>query len=457
MAKINDNSDMKLDADTIALIEVAKKKMGDKQYNTARRILTSLIPNQDLSQCHPRILKGLGYVSEKLEDYDDVLLYFKFYIEKQPKDIKILDKIAQILFDHNQMEEAEYYYNKILSIKPNDSKFIYQIGKIKEQNGDIHGANDLYKKAIDVDQDGGKPCIFHKWGCLLWDKMGDINKAKYCLEQAVIKSNSNNVNKKKYEEALKAILMEIDEKDMMEMNECILDQNDIYKIKLIIWNFDLLILWTKFNIAMMNIEDIEHMKERDIINIFGGNSRIDRHRDHFDKLKAKNIKLIFYSFYGSEIVWALLNRIGLSSFFDKDDIITYKQGIKSIVCLGEFKTGNILYIDTDKKNKSEACRYCKIINLNCSECNINNQCNQNDFMSNDYILPGTRLIDLQLIERIFNAYDGTTAVYNDDFPYSVPDDMMEDKEQKLTVYNNIKTEIDNLRGSCPPPLQVSYS
>ena len=107
-------------------IQRAKQCSKSGQYGMAKEILLNLYESHP-TNCH--VLKGLGRISEKMEQYDDAKLYYEILLMvNNTFDIKIYHYIAQILI-HQQSDykQAEQLYLKSRSIDPYNSQTLFEL------------------------------------------------------------------------------------------------------------------------------------------------------------------------------------------------------------------------------------------------------------------------------------------------------------------------------------------
>ena len=395
-------------------IAIAQKLSKQGKLETAKQMLLNIF-NNNSNNCNPKVLIGLGRVSEKLQNLDDALIYYHLYHSINDKDNNINHRMATIYFQSNQLTQAENMYQHIITINEFDTWSIYNLGKIKEKCNDYDKAREFYEKAIKVgDKNREKPhkmaMIYHRLG-LLMIKYDEIGDALYALNEARIK-NPENIQ---YQNDYEICLEKMDKKKMDDLGMHILDDNDYKSIKRVVFHFESTLLFISDLIPNM-----DEMKDREIITRFGGNDRINRLFMLLNKLTDYQIKLTLFHHNHEQVVMKLLSAVNLNKFFDSNAFIN--GHLEQIKKYADIKKEEILYIDKDENRTQNACMYCKIIMLN-----------------SDNILPGLTLVDIEHIECRFHMFNSASSIYDTyNFPYSRPESMIKEEQH---LYNCIKTEI----------------
>ncbi len=110
--------------ETLGIKNEEIEKVGDKAYlefdfETARSCYGKLIEVSPTNHC---ILKKLGLVNVKFQDYDEGLDFLKKSLQYNPKDTDCLTRIGQVFGIQNRVSEAIDYFDKALSIDENNSE-----------------------------------------------------------------------------------------------------------------------------------------------------------------------------------------------------------------------------------------------------------------------------------------------------------------------------------------------
>jgi len=123
----------------------------EKKLNEAvERLQNELIKHPN----HSHILAQLGHAYYLLEDYDNAIKYYKLTIEKDPKWVYGINKLA-FIYSHvkDENEIALGYIEKVLSIEPNDNEYYFLYGWILSALKRYDDAIKAYNKYLEKNPD----------------------------------------------------------------------------------------------------------------------------------------------------------------------------------------------------------------------------------------------------------------------------------------------------------------
>lgn len=200
-------------------------------------------------------------------------------------------------------------------------------------------------------------------------------------------------DKNDYKEALVSDSEEFDQKiqalpnqnvakEEININEEI-DIND-NKIKYIFYDFDqtVTVIHLYHLLHGGRLNELEKISDQRLIDIFGGNERIQRLDKHFNILKSNNIKCCILSFGFESVIKKALQRVNLLQHFfliiGRDSNSLKQAGGNKAICIEQFiikencKKTQILFVDDDQLNVAAA------MNKNIKSMVINPRKGMND-------------------------------------------------------------------------------
>eukprot|EP01084_Bolivina_argentea_P109978 196452_1 len=342
------------------------------------------------------IIRGIGVISYKLQQYNNALHYFQTYIQINGSNYDICRRIADTYRELNQLDQAEKYYNEALNIEPYDRLSMCGLAKLMEKFQNYNQAQKIYQNVIT--QYPLRPDLYYSYGILLKDTFHNIKGAIPIFKKAMQLATDQKLNINKYKNVY-------DECIQLQLSKHQFNINTYKIIKVIVYNFDELILFLSPN-----------MHYKNIYQIFGGNDRINRLKQHFLSLSNQSITLALFTTIHPNMVQNWLQKICLWSFFEgKPDFIFSNHFEEIKTRFSDLSRGNILYIDIMRSNNIyETDEICKILPI-----------------KSEGILPGLKVIDIEYIESIFQIILDT-RVYDS---FDIPNSMI------TNLYNCIKNEI----------------
>eukprot|EP01084_Bolivina_argentea_P133205 235060_1 len=388
----------------------AKTLSKSGQYQQAKQILLKL---HDTNSTNLDILRGLGRLCQYLNQYDEALGYYQTYNTITDQNPEIYRRIGDIYDVSNDLKQAEAMYIQALDISPYDIDSMISLALLMQSTSRFNKARKLYQDAITHNPSDARAHYFY--GKLLKKNSNNINGAQYQFAKAM--KLAPNINK--YKNEWHQCIQLLENQQESKMNEFVFDKSKSNIIKLILYNFDNLILFHQ-----CPIDELPNTYEA-----FGDNSRINRLYQHFQSITHnQNIKLSLLTQHHPKAVVNLLKEIQLFMFFESEPIVCNRfEEIGSKYC--ELNRDNILYIDLNY-NLNGLEKFSQIYTLK---------------PFSDIELTGLTLYHLEEIESIFcNNINNASKLYHThtSYPFNIPHSMIKQNEN---VYNAIKTEIDTLK------------
>jgi tetratricopeptide (TPR) repeat protein len=98
-----------------------------------------------------RALAGLGEIYLKRNDLETARKYFTQALEISPEDEVAAYNVAEILFSHQNIDEAIRFYELAIKIKPSWSKPYHKLGLAYLNKGDFEKALENLRKFLEID------------------------------------------------------------------------------------------------------------------------------------------------------------------------------------------------------------------------------------------------------------------------------------------------------------------
>lgn len=394
-----------MNSDLTAGLEKAKYLSSNGQKQEAKAILLSL---NDAYPSNLRILHGLGAVCSDLGDYEEALLYFQCHNSINDKNAKVYMKMADVLSKSNQCEEATQNFKISLSIDPINAQCLFKFAQHHQSSSNFQSARDLYQEAMRIDPN--IPCIYYHFGCLLMEHFNDPKTAISALSKAIALKPEDSRYQQQYElcaDAMKDI-------EHQEQSRYLLDESDVDKVKVIIFNFDSMLL-----IHPLRDQFTSSPHRLPKLYEFGGIDRVGRINVLFSGLTSKGIDLVLRSDAHPHRILDALANTDWARYFTRNSIINRNEEINNI--FPDYKAMEIVNVD------HVICQFCKSIIVNHHE-----------------ELPAIKLIDIEAIELLFGTEEPhQQRIYSSStFPYAVPKSLITENRE---LYNNIKVDVDMSR------------
>jgi Flp pilus assembly protein TadD len=111
-----------------------------------------------------------GRLPEAIEEYKEA-------IQQDPRDLRPRFNLAVIYQDMDRNEEASKLYELILKAQPGHAPALVNLAAIKEKEGDLSGAESLFRKAVEMDKDVCFPPSQYGFFLLRRDRAEDAEAA----------------------------------------------------------------------------------------------------------------------------------------------------------------------------------------------------------------------------------------------------------------------------------------
>lgn len=145
-------------------------------YRLAEEKLTQILATKEGDK-NWRALNGLGLIKDIQGLDDQAIAYFKQALDRQPKQIEVLNNMGYSLYRSERYQEAIDFYKQALAINPNDHKVLFNYGLLKARTKDYQTALKVFSSlmtAAEAHNDVGYIAM----------KNGDVDQAAYYLQQA---------------------------------------------------------------------------------------------------------------------------------------------------------------------------------------------------------------------------------------------------------------------------------
>lgn len=131
-----------------SLVNKGDELFQQEKYTEALQEYTRVLTeNPDLYLAYERI--GLSY--SKLNDLENAIEAFKFFLEKEPQSQKTLINLSAIYFQKGDLEEGTKYFNQLDEKSLKDPDLFYNIGILLFKKGQIDIAIEYFNKCINLD------------------------------------------------------------------------------------------------------------------------------------------------------------------------------------------------------------------------------------------------------------------------------------------------------------------
>ena len=120
----------------------------------------------------PSIIKNIAFIYVEKGDNEKAIEAIKTAREADPKDVNLIITEANIQIKMGNKAEFGKLMEEAITLKPNDATLHYNVGVIKQQQGDIEGAKVAYKESIRLDPENGNSYL--NLGLAMLEKDKDI-------------------------------------------------------------------------------------------------------------------------------------------------------------------------------------------------------------------------------------------------------------------------------------------
>ena len=120
----------------------------------------------------PSIIKNIAFIYVEKGDNEKAIEAIKTAREADPKDVNLIITEANIQIKMGNKAEFGKLMEEAITLKPNDATLHYNVGVIKQQQGDIEGAKAAYKESIRLDPENGNSYL--NLGLAMLEKDKDI-------------------------------------------------------------------------------------------------------------------------------------------------------------------------------------------------------------------------------------------------------------------------------------------
>ena len=94
-------------------------------------------------------MKIVDYLQKK-EEYDEAIKHCNILIQDEPTNSEFLQKMAQLYFAHNNIDDAIIYYRKALLLNPKQGQLLLEYGNTLNLNSCADVAHEIYRAINDV-------------------------------------------------------------------------------------------------------------------------------------------------------------------------------------------------------------------------------------------------------------------------------------------------------------------
>ncbi len=143
----------------------------------------------------PSVLKNFGRNADRMNDVHSAVIYYRAYIDKRPKDIKTVFRLAELEEKYRDYKSAEAHFAQVYAHRPDDyPQALYHRGRMQKMLGDYAGA----KKNIEAFLKEGKNSIERELKKEATNEMLGCDTAMMLLQKplkVVVKNVGGDVNK----------------------------------------------------------------------------------------------------------------------------------------------------------------------------------------------------------------------------------------------------------------------
>jgi tetratricopeptide (TPR) repeat protein len=125
-----------------ATAHVEKGNMPDSVAEMEYRILLEFEPN------NLEVRNQLGMVLFRSEKFDEATDEFDYVLNKNPANIDALVALGRVNAKISKYKQATELFKKAITINPADMHIYYYFGQALELEGNLTGAEDVYKSAL---------------------------------------------------------------------------------------------------------------------------------------------------------------------------------------------------------------------------------------------------------------------------------------------------------------------
>ena len=347
-------------------LEAAKHAFVNKEYEKAKQIMIGIINSNKYedNQNSYKLYSKLGDICIALEQYQDAHKHYQQSLDKHPSNTNTLIKMGNLYQYHlNNQQESKLMYEKCLKIDPKQDQCLFNNANLMEHQNNHQHAKKLYLKCLIINNKTA--CVHYRLAKLLMkeDNSKEHTNIKKLLQKACNLQPSND----RYQQELVLYLERTNTKPNTNTNTNIRSNTNLQRmdpkyhanIKLVIYEFESIITYSNLNERIHgNLEKLRDFRATEIIRIFGGDSRVQRLKGHFDTILKKNVKIIILSFTSSDIIFRVLNRLNLDHYFniiigsDTSSALSATQSkIDDVIKLKHdnqiFNKKEVLFIDND--------------------------------------------------------------------------------------------------------------
>ncbi|NVL93492.1 MAG: tetratricopeptide repeat protein [Desulfobacterales bacterium] len=107
----------------------------------------------ELTRLTPRDVTNYDYIFKYLTDqseYGQLAEYMRKGVEADPKNFQLRQYLILAYLNLKRNELAVKEMNAALELRPNDTGLLRQLAQVREEQGDLAQALELYKKIIDI-------------------------------------------------------------------------------------------------------------------------------------------------------------------------------------------------------------------------------------------------------------------------------------------------------------------
>ena len=168
----------------LAYAALAEAYDGAKKYDLEMQALDQIKPDSPL---WPNVQIQKSFALNSLEQVDDAKVLLEDLIKAEPKDLRPLDALGNILRSHERYGEARDYYTRALALIPNPTKenwtLFYSRGVCNERVKDWPAAEADFKEALVLSPD--ESLVLNYLGYSWVDQGSNLKQAMDYIRKAV--------------------------------------------------------------------------------------------------------------------------------------------------------------------------------------------------------------------------------------------------------------------------------
>jgi len=127
---------------TPATAHVEKGTMPDSVAEVEYRILLEFKPG------NLEVRNKLGMILFRSDKFDEAASEFDYVLKKDPENIDALTALGRVNTKLSNYKQAIGLLQKALTIRPDDMHIYYYLGQTMEMQGDLSGAEEIYKTGL---------------------------------------------------------------------------------------------------------------------------------------------------------------------------------------------------------------------------------------------------------------------------------------------------------------------